>query len=61
MMDYGKMQKFSDENLPFDWIKSIHWYRLVNIVWPADIDLGDYHLTCLIIIRKNENTMGGHR
>ena len=41
MMDYGKTnkKKFSDENLRFDQIKSIHWYWLVNIGWPADIEL----------------------
>ena len=30
-----------DENRRFGWIKSIYWYRLVNIGWVADIDLFD--------------------
>ena len=29
----------SDENQRFNWIKSIYWYRLINIGWLADIDL----------------------
>ena len=36
MMNYGKTKKSSDENQRVDWIKSIHWYRLVNIGWLAD-------------------------
>ena len=32
-------KKLSDENQWFNWIKSIHWCRLVNIGWLADIDL----------------------
>ena len=32
-------KKFPDENQRFDWIKSIHGYRLVSIGWLADIDL----------------------
>ena len=24
-------KKLSDENQRFDWIKLIHWYRLINI------------------------------
>ena len=28
-----KQKKFSDENQSFDWIKLIHWYRLVNNGW----------------------------
>ena len=39
MMDYGKTKKMPDENQGFDWIKSIHGYRLVNIGWLADINL----------------------
>ena len=31
MMDYGKAKRFSNENQHFDWIKSIHKYRLVNV------------------------------
>ena len=34
-------KKLSDENQRFDWIKSIHGYRLVNIGWLADINLFD--------------------
>ena len=34
-------KKLSDENQRFNWIKSIHWYGLVNIGWLADIDLFD--------------------
>ena len=34
-------KKFPDENQCFDWIKSIHWYLLVNNGWLADIDLFD--------------------
>ena len=41
MMDYGKTKKLSDENQRFDWIKSIHWYQLVNIGRLADIDWFD--------------------
>ena len=32
-------RKFSDENQRFDWIKSIHLYRLDNIGLLVDIDL----------------------
>ena len=32
-------KKIPDENQRFDWIKSIHGYRLVNIGWLADINL----------------------
>ena len=32
-------QKIPDENKHFDWTKSIHGYRLVNIGWLADINL----------------------
>ena len=32
-------KKLSDENQHFDWIKSIHWYRLVNSGLLADIGL----------------------
>ena len=32
-------KKNPGENHHFDWIKSIHGYRLVNIGWPADINL----------------------
>ena len=53
MMDYGK-QKLSDENQRFDWIKSIHWYRLVDIGWIADINLLDS------FNHKNKNTVGGY-
>ena len=35
MMNYGE-KKFSDENQRSDSIKSINWYRLVNIGWIAD-------------------------
>ena len=52
-------KKFSDENQCFDWIKSIHWYRLVNNGWLADISLWLDDFTCLTMIRKNENTVGG--
>ena len=40
---YGlwESKKISDENQRFDWIKSIHGYRLVNIGWLADINLFD--------------------
>ena len=34
-------KKIPDENQRFDWIKSIHGYRLVNIGWLADINLFD--------------------
>ena len=34
-------KKIQDENQRFDWIKSIHGYRLVNIGWLADINLFD--------------------
>ena len=34
-------KKFSDENQCFDWIKSIHWYRLVHHGWLGHIDLFD--------------------
>ena len=34
-------KKILDENQRFDWIKSIHGYRLVNIGWLADINLFD--------------------
>ena len=45
----------------FDWMKLIHCYRLVNKGWLADINLFDSMIfTCLTIICKNENTMGGH-
>ena len=44
-------KKLSDENQHFDWIKSIHWYRLVNT--------GD-DLTCSITISKNESTVREH-
>ena len=30
-MYYGETKKLSDENQRFDWIKSIHCYRLANI------------------------------
>ena len=40
-MDYGKTKKFPDENQSFDWIKSIHGYRLDNIGWLADTNLFD--------------------
>ena len=50
-------RKFPDENQCFDWIKSIHWYQLVNNGWLADV-AGDF--TCLTIICKNENTMRRH-
>ena len=46
-------KKLADENQRFHWIKSIHWYRLVNIGWLADINLLDY-------ISKNENTVTRH-
>ena len=52
-------RKLLNENQRFDWIKSIHWYRLVNIGWLADIDLSDSmldDLTCLTVILDNENT-----
>ena len=52
-------KKFSDENQCFDWIKSIYWYRLVNNGWLADISLWLDDFTCLTMIRKNENTVGG--
>ena len=51
-------RKLLNENQRFDWIKSIHWYRLVNIGWLADIDLSDSmldDLTCLTVILDNEN------
>ena len=32
-------KKLSDENQRFDRIKSIHWYRLINIGWLADINM----------------------
>ena len=32
-------RKFLFENQCFDWIKLIHWYRLVNNGWLADINL----------------------
>ena len=32
-------KKFSHENQRFDWIRSIHWYLLVNTGWLADIDM----------------------
>ena len=35
---YGE-KKSLDENQRFDWIKTIHWHRLVNIGWLPDIDL----------------------
>ena len=41
MIDYGKTKKIVDENQYFDWIKSIHVYRLVNIGWLAEINLFD--------------------
>ena len=42
MMDYGETKKkFSDENQRFDGLKSMHWYRFVNIGWLADIDMFD--------------------
>ena len=61
MMDYGKTKQFLDENQRLVWIKLIQWYRLVNIGWLADIDFfgSMIWLTCLTIIRKNENTVGG--
>ena len=34
-------KKLLDENQRFDWIKSIHWYGLVNIGCFADMDLFD--------------------
>ena len=34
-------KKIPDENQRFDWIKSIHGYRLANIGWLADINLFD--------------------
>ena len=49
-------KKFSDENQRSDSIKSINWYRLVNMV-ESLIQLDD--LTCLTIIHKNKNTIGG--
>ena len=52
-------RKSLNENQRFDWIKSIHWCRLVNIGWLADIDLSDSmldDLTCLTVILDNENT-----
>ena len=39
-MNYDRLwenEKLSDENQRFYWIKSIHWYRLANVAWPADI------------------------
>ena len=56
-----KSKTLSEENQRFDWIKSIHWYRLVNNGWLTDIDffiLAD--LSCLFIIIKNENSVRGH-
>ena len=41
MIDYGKTKKIPDENQCFNWIKSIHVCRLVNIGWLADINLFD--------------------
>ena len=38
---FWENKKLSDENQRFDWIKSIHWYELVNIGWLAYIDLFD--------------------
>ena len=32
-------RKLSGENQCYDWIKSIHWYQLVNNGWLADINL----------------------
>ena len=34
-------KELSDENQRFDYMKSIHLYRSVNISWLADIDLFD--------------------
>ena len=34
-------KKLAHENQRFDWIKLIHWYRLVNIGWLADTELFD--------------------
>ena len=34
-------KKLPDENQRFDWIKSVHGYRLVNIGWLADINFFD--------------------
>ena len=36
-------RKFSDENQRFDWIKSIHLYRLDNIGLLVDIDLFNHN------------------
>ena len=49
------------ENKRFDWIKSIHWYRVVNIGRLADVglvNLPNDDLTCLIIIIKENNVRG---
>ena len=36
-------KKIPDENQRFDWIKSIHGYRLLNIGWFADINLFNHN------------------
>ena len=44
MLNYDGLwenKKLSDKSQRFDWIKSIHYYQLVNIGWLADIGLFD--------------------
>ena len=41
MVDYRENKKMPGENRRFDWIKSIHGYRLINISWLANINLFD--------------------
>ena len=48
-------KKLLYKNQRFNWIKSIHWCRLINVGRLAGLD----YLTCLTIIPKKENIVGG--